>query len=140
MRRRYTSRLFDRKSDNRDRIEKAVALIEKAMVEVDTEGSFLVFSESSDKAYRVTLISCECEDFHFNTPMCKHQWASWGAPAAKMILRIRRAYDTLELEGWARTFADTLCAVPEPFLAIVREEYRNKLESLYDASKERRTA
>lgn len=136
MRRRYTSRWFE-KRDNRDRIEKAADLIIDGGITAESDGCFVVISESGSKRYRVTLVSCECEDFHHNTDLCKHQWASWGAPAAQHILRIRRALSVAELENWTASYADELCFVPEPFLAVVRQEYRDKLKALYEASKAR---
>jgi hypothetical protein len=137
MRRRSTSRLFDRKPD---RIEKAVALIHSNAVNPKSEGSFKVWSDGEGKHYEVTLISCECEDFHFNTDMCKHQWASWGAMAAQLILKIRRSTSFVELEGWASQFADFLLDTPENFLAVVRQEYRARIGVIYQATAKRRAS
>jgi hypothetical protein len=127
-------RNFEPKSD---RIEKAIELISRKHVSPESEGSFAVYSQSENGHYRVTLVSCECEDFHFNTPMCKHQWASWGANAAQFIIRIRSAYSLVELEGWAAQFADLLCNVPDNFLAVVREEYRKRLAFIYQSTSKR---
>jgi hypothetical protein len=137
MRRHYTSRLFDRKTD---RIEKAVELIHKKHVSPETDGSFRVYSENEGRNYLVTLVSCECDDFHFNTELCKHQWASWGAAAAQLILKIRGSYTFKELEGWASQFADLLCGVPDNFLAVVREEYRTRLTFIYEYEGKRRAS
>jgi hypothetical protein len=97
MRRQYNARLFDRKQDC---IEKAVELINQNRVRTISEGAFAVYSESERTrySYGVTLISCECDDFHFTTDLCRHQWASWGAPAAQFILKIRGSFSFKEFE------------------------------------------
>ena len=137
MTRRYTSKLFDRKPD---RIEKAVILINSDFVSPKSEGSFNVWSDTEAKHYEVTLISCECEDFHFNTELCKHQWASWGAMGAQLILKIRRSTSYAELESWATQFADFLCDTPENFLLVVREEYRKRLALIYQVESRRKVS
>jgi hypothetical protein len=123
-----------------DRIEKAVELISRKHVSPESEGSFAVYSQSENGHYRVTLVSCECDDFHFNTDLCKHQWASWGANAAQFIIRIRNSHTIGELEAWAAQFADLLCSVPENFLAVVREEYRKRLGVSYQSTSKRRAS
>jgi hypothetical protein len=134
MRRHYNARLFERKQD---RIEKAVELIYKKHVSPESEGSFAVYSDCLNRRYNVTLVSCECDDFHFNTELCKLQWASWGAAAAQFIIKIRNSYSFTELEGWASQFADLLCNVPDNFLAVVREEYRTRLNYIYETTSKR---
>jgi hypothetical protein len=136
-RKRTAYRFFGEKTD---RIEKAVELIANKHVSPVSEGSFAVYSQSENGHYKVTLISCQCHDFHFNTELCKHQWASWGAAAAQLILKIRSAYTYVELEGWASQFADLLCDVPEHFLVVVREEYRKRLAFIYSYSEKRRAS
>ena len=121
-----------------DRIEKAVELISHKHVSPESEGSFSVYSQNDNGHYRVTLINCQCEDFHFNTNLCKHQWASWGAAAAQLIVKLRQSYSFAELEGWASQFADLLCNVPENFLMVVREEYRKRLTLIYQSESKRK--
>jgi hypothetical protein len=123
-----------------DRIEKAVELISRKHVSPESEGAFAVYSQSDNGHYRVTLVSCECDDFHFNTDICKHQWASWGANAAQFVIRIRNSHTIGELEAWAAQFADLVCSVPDTFLAVVREEYRKRLGVIYQSTSKRRAS
>jgi hypothetical protein len=137
MRRRSTSNYLNHKPD---RIEKAVSLINSDFVSPKSEGVFKVWSDTEGRHYEVTLISCECEDFHFNTGLCKHQWASWGRVAAQLIVRVRRSTSFVELEAWASQFADFLCDTPDHFLTVVREEYRKRLGVIYEAENRRRAS
>src|SRR5258706_13895730 len=139
MRRPFTSRNFGRELD---RIEKAVELINAKQVQPVSEGLFAVLSqgEQTKYSYGVTLVSCECDDFHFTTELCKHQWASWGAPAAQFIMKIRASYSFKELEAHALRFADSLTTLPANFLAVVREEYRKRMVFIYESGSARRAS
>lgn len=132
---RRTHNAFRNFGANPDRIEKAVQIINSKHIGPESEGAFAVYSQTDNGHYRVTLVSCECHDFHFNTDLCKHQWASWGANAAQFIVRIRNAQTLGELEAWAAQFADLLCNVPEPFLIVVREEYRKRIGIIYQSKR-----
>src|SRR5262249_21253858 len=96
-------------------------------------------SSSGRKNYLVSAVACQCEDYQFNGGVpCKHQWASVGAAAAKLIWQLRTAGSRFDLDRWAQHYAGALIGVPEPFLAAARAEYRSRSETLAKLEKARR--
>ena len=116
-------------SGNSDRIQKAITIIYSGTVRELSKGLWSVPSSSRKELYVVSAVACQCEDYQFNGGVpCKHQWASSGATAALIIMKIRQSHEKYELELCARHYSGALVNVPEPFLSIVRSEYRARLE------------
>jgi len=87
-----------------------------------------------NNAYTVTAQGCDCGDFesrHIDdqTP-CKHQWATLGATAAKLVGELRKARTIPRLEAAGRRFQQAMESCPALFVALARTEYRKCLELL----------
>lgn len=114
----------------RDRIERALEIIESGKVYSQGNGIFRVLTERFAGGYTVTITSCDCADFEARkegdlTP-CKHQWAAIGATAAMLIDAIRKASSLPSLEAVGKSFADAMANLPEAFIKIARNEYRSR--------------
>jgi len=109
-----------------DRIAKAINIINSGgMIDIG-EGLWSV-PGSGKKQYVVSALACQCKDYQYNGGVpCKHQWASVGAKAAKVIWERRFASTKFDLDRATQEAAEALIGVPEPFLAVIRATFRER--------------